>query len=60
MAGLITLEPFNCEGSTSSQNVKWEHWKRALFIYLEATNIKNPVKKRATLLHTAGINYGRK
>nr|CAI5867977.1 unnamed protein product [Callosobruchus analis] len=33
----------------------WEKWKRALGIYLDAANIDNPSKKRATLLHVGGL-----
>nr|CAI5850825.1 unnamed protein product [Callosobruchus analis] len=33
----------------------WAKWKRALGIYLDAANIDNPSKKKATLLHVGGL-----
>ncbi|CAF4919524.1 unnamed protein product [Pieris macdunnoughi] len=35
---------------------RWERWKRALFIYLEASNIDEDVKKRVSLLHCGGLD----
>lgn len=55
MSNLIQLEPFNCDGETSSIGIKWEKWKRAFEIYLEAANITDGRKKRATLLHVGGL-----
>lgn len=46
-----SLEKFDCEGNTTSVSVRWEKWKRALTIYLEATDIQIDTKKRAHLLH---------
>lgn len=55
MANLTPLEPFICDGDIGSVGVKWEKWKRGLEIYLEAANIQNPIRKRATLLHSGGL-----
>lgn len=50
----LTLDKFDCQGDPTSVGVRWERWKRALFIYLEASNIDRDVKKRASLLHFGG------
>lgn len=55
MNNIPILEPFDCEGEPSSLGSRWERWKRGFEIYLEAANITDPVKKRATLLHAAGL-----
>ncbi|XP_023312364.1 uncharacterized protein K02A2.6-like [Anoplophora glabripennis] len=55
MSNLVALEPFDCDGDVGSVGIKWEKWKRALGIYLEAANIEIPSKKRATLLHMGGL-----
>lgn len=39
----------------SSARTRWERWKRALLIYLEAAGIESSEKKRASLLHFGGI-----
>lgn len=49
------LEPFDCEGDTASISFRWQRWKRALEIYFVATNINDQNKKRAVLLHSAGL-----
>lgn len=53
---LLSLEKFDCNGDSTSVGVRWERWKRALFIYLEASNIDKDVKKRASLLHFGGLD----
>lgn len=53
---LLSLEKFDCNGESTSVGVRWERWKRALFIYLEASNIDKDVKKRASLLHFGGLD----
>ena len=35
--------------------MKWPQWKRALEIYLDATEVTDPVKKRTLLLHCGGL-----
>src|SRR5436190_9827865 len=52
---LANLNGFDCDGDPTSVGIRWEKWKRALEIYLLALNIDNPLKKRATLLHTGGL-----
>lgn len=53
---LLSLEQFDCNGESTSVGIRWERWKRALFIYLEASNIDEHVKKRASLLHFGGLD----
>ncbi|GBP00373.1 hypothetical protein EVAR_939_1 [Eumeta japonica] len=53
---LLSLEKFDCNGESTSVGVRWERWKRALFIYLEASNIDKDVKKKASLLHFGGLD----
>ncbi|XP_053617728.1 uncharacterized protein K02A2.6-like [Plodia interpunctella] len=52
---LPPLEAIDVEGDTVSVGGRWEKWKRALLIYLDAAEITTPQKKRATLLHFGGI-----
>lgn len=49
-----SLEKFECEGEVGSVSVRWERWKRGLYIYLEAAGIDSEIKKRASLLHFGG------
>lgn len=51
---LPTLEKLELEGDSASLGQRWEKWKRSLNIYLEATDITAPIKKRATLLLLGG------
>ncbi|XP_022836497.1 uncharacterized protein K02A2.6-like [Spodoptera litura] len=51
----LTLEKFDCEGEPTSVGARWERWKRALLIYLEAAGIERSEKKRASLLHFGGL-----
>lgn len=55
MSQLQTLEPFDCKSDPNSLCNRWEKWKRALDVYLTATGVNEPIKKRAVLLHTAGF-----
>nr|CAI5858972.1 unnamed protein product [Callosobruchus analis] len=56
MANLTSLEPFDCVGDPCSVGTRWQKWRRALNIYLDAANINEPEKQRATLLHLGGIS----
>ncbi|XP_046964591.1 uncharacterized protein K02A2.6-like [Vanessa cardui] len=49
-----TLEKFECEGDVGSVSIRWERWKRSLYIYIEAAGIDTELKKRASLLHFGG------
>ena len=55
MAKLKSIEAFDCDGDQFSVRSRWDKWKRALEIYFLAADIESPAKKRATLLHTAGL-----
>lgn len=55
MSLTLTLDKFDCEGEPTSVGIRWERWKRALLIYLEASNIEKGEKKRASLLHFGGF-----
>lgn len=55
MAQLTGLEAFDCDGDTTTLGSRWEKWKRALENYLIAAGIDNTIKKRAILLHLAGL-----
>ena len=50
-----SLENFDCDGDLSSVGLRWQKWKRALQIYLDAASIKKPAKRKAVLLHFGGI-----
>lgn len=54
-SAFLTLEKFDCQGDPTSVGVRWERWKRALLIYLDASSIDKDVKKRASLLHFGGL-----
>lgn len=54
MSNLPSVEPLQCDGDPMSLGHRWEKWKRALEIFLLASNIEKPVVKRATLLHMGG------
>lgn len=53
---VFTLDKFECEGDIGSVAVRWERWKRGLYIYLEAAAIDTEQKKRACLLHFGGAD----
>nr|CAI5825098.1 unnamed protein product [Callosobruchus analis] len=48
------LDRLDLEGDFSSLGLRWEKWKRALYVYLEAADIQSAQRKRATLLHFGG------
>lgn len=53
---LPPLEVLDVEGDNASVSHRWEKWKRALSIFLEAADIISAQKKRATLLHFGGTS----
>ncbi|KMQ92700.1 hypothetical protein RF55_7276 [Lasius niger] len=55
MAAIPVLENFDCTGDPTSVGVRWEKWKRAVEIFLLASNITDPPKQKATLLHCGGL-----
>lgn len=55
MTTLPSFDHFECDGDVSSVGTRWQKWKRALQIYLEATSIEEPKKRKATLLHFGGL-----
>ncbi|XP_074034381.1 uncharacterized protein [Leptinotarsa decemlineata] len=50
-----SLTQFDVEGDIRSVGIRWEKWKRAFLIYIEATGIEDSLKKRANLLHHGGF-----
>ncbi|CAH1953772.1 unnamed protein product [Acanthoscelides obtectus] len=55
MSGLPAIETFDCEGEPSSVGLRWDKWRRAFAIFLEASSVVDPKKKRAMLLHSSGL-----
>lgn len=53
---LPPLEVLDVEGDNASISHRWEKWKRALTIFLEAADFISAQKKRATLLHFGGTS----
>ncbi|XP_041979479.1 uncharacterized protein K02A2.6-like [Aricia agestis] len=53
-SNLPSLEKLDFEGDSASLGQRWDKWKRSLYIYLEATEVTTPLKKRATLLLLGG------
>lgn len=56
MSHLPPLEPLDCDGDPASVGLRWEKWKRALELYLIATNVTKAEAKRAVLLHMGGLS----
>lgn len=55
MANLLPApEKLDLVGNNAEIALRWERWKRSLNIYLDATEITGPEKKRATLLLLGG------
>nr|CAI5841582.1 unnamed protein product [Callosobruchus analis] len=50
----ISVVKAGFRGESGSLGQRWEKWKRSLTIYLEAMDIRTPIKKRATLLLLGG------
>nr|CAI5866936.1 unnamed protein product [Callosobruchus analis] len=55
MSTLPGIEQFQCEGDPLSLGTRWDKWKRALQIYLAASDIEDSTRKCAILLHSGGI-----
>jgi len=52
MAAILILENFDCTGDPTSVGVCREKWKRAVEIFLLASNITDLPKQKATLITT--------
>lgn len=55
MTQIPSLESFDCEGEPASVGLRWEKWKRGFELYATASNVNDPEKKRANLLHCGGL-----
>nr|CAI5856860.1 unnamed protein product [Callosobruchus analis] len=55
MSTLPGIKQFRCEGDPLSLGTRWDKWKRALQIYLAASDIEDSTRKCAILLHSGGI-----
>lgn len=55
MSQIPPLETFDCEGEPASVGLRWEKWKRGLEIFLTATDVSDPKKRKANLLHLGGL-----
>nr|CAI5858814.1 unnamed protein product [Callosobruchus analis] len=55
MSTLPGIEQFQCECDPLSLGTRWDKWKRALQIYLAASDIEDSTRKCAILLHSGGI-----
>ena len=47
----LSVPPFDCVDSG-----RWRRWRRSFEYYIEARGTVDPARKKALLLHTAGIN----
>lgn len=54
MTAVPLLDKLDLTGDGASIGQRWEKWLRSLSIYLDTTDIKCPIKKRATLLLLGG------
>ncbi|KAG7303117.1 hypothetical protein JYU34_013146 [Plutella xylostella] len=52
----LTLENFECDGDATSVVARWQRWKRALYIFLDASGTEKSEVKRAKLLHFGGFD----
>lgn len=50
-----SLPNFDCQGDATSVGPRWKRWKRAFTYYVQGRNIDNAARKRALLLHSAGM-----
>ncbi|XP_052744494.1 uncharacterized protein K02A2.6-like [Bicyclus anynana] len=55
MSHIPSLETFDCDGDPASVGLRWEKWKRGLEIFLIASDISDPKKRKANLLHLGGL-----
>lgn len=50
------LQPFDCLSDPAGVAQRWRRWKRAFEYYLLAKGTNEPTRRKAILLHTAGID----
>lgn len=50
------IQKFNCAGSTAEVATRWTKWVRAFELYVEAKGITETKRKKAMLLHCAGLD----
>lgn len=50
------LQPFDCLSDPAGVAQRWRRWKRAFEYYLLAKGTVEPARRKAILLHTAGID----
>ena len=50
-----TLPPLDLTGSSSQVAERWRQWKRSYQYYVDGKGITNPSRKKAQLLHLAGM-----
>ena len=49
------LPPLDLTGSSSQVAERWRQWKRSYQYYVDGKGITNPSRKKAQLLHLAGM-----
>lgn len=54
-SNLCPMEKFNCDIDIGSIGSGWIKWRRAYELFIITSNIVEPKKKLATLLHCGGI-----
>ena len=49
------IQPFDCRGDSMRVGPRWRHWRKAFQFYIEGPGITAAARKRALLLHCAGM-----
>lgn len=54
-SNIPAIEKFEIEGDENSLSLRWEKWKRAMDVFLTASNVTKEESKLAILLHAGGV-----
>ena len=48
--------PFNCKGDSTSVGTRWRRWKKVFKFYSDGQGVTGAARKKALLLHCAGMD----
>ena len=49
--------PFDCRGDSTSVGPRWRRWKKAFQFYVDGRGMTTVARKKALLLHCAGMDF---
>ena len=49
------IQPFDCRGDSTSVGPRWRRWRKAFQFYVDGRGITGAARKKALLLHCAGM-----